>query len=130
MELVPIYTVVEARSINDLVKLTNMKTKDGWNFLGGMCHCPNNFCESDSKTYPYCQSMYRQEKPKKEKLPPPVKQDVAFPKVTLSPTVKQAIALSAKKDIHTPPLPTGRLSIIEQRIKNNKEKQKKYAPNK
>jgi hypothetical protein len=110
LEAVPIYAVVEAKTINDLVKLTNMKTKDGWNFLGGMCHVPNNFCESDSQNYPYCQSMYRLEKPKKEKLPivPVKKIDTnTFPKA---------------------PLPTGRVAIIEQRLKNNKDKQKKYAP--
>ena len=75
-EVIQIYTIVEAKSVNELVKLTNLKTKAGWNCIGGMCHTPNNFCESDSQSYPYCQSMYRMEKPKQEK---PVKRFVAFP---------------------------------------------------
>jgi hypothetical protein len=73
---VQIYTVVEAKSVNDLVRLTNMKTKQGWFCLGGICNTPANYCESDTSPYPYCQSMYRMEKPKKERA---VKEFVAFP---------------------------------------------------
>jgi len=73
---IQVYTVVEAKTVNELVKLTNLKTKNGWNCLGGMCYAPNNFCESDSQTYAFCQSMFRMEKPKNEK---PVKKFVAFP---------------------------------------------------
>jgi hypothetical protein len=65
--VVQIYTVVEAKSVNELVKLTNFKTKQGWNCIGGMCHTPTNICEADSQPYPYCQSMYRMEKSKKER---------------------------------------------------------------
>jgi hypothetical protein len=76
VELIQIYSVVEAKSVNELVRLTNLKTKNGWNIQGGMCYAPNNFCEADSQSYPFCQSIYRMEKPKKEA---PVKQFVAFP---------------------------------------------------
>ena len=64
-EVIQIYYVVEGKSVNELVRLTNNKTEDGWICLGGMCHAPNNICEADSQNYPYCQSMYRMEKPKK-----------------------------------------------------------------
>jgi hypothetical protein len=74
--IIQIYTIVEAKTINELVRLTNMKTKNGWNLIGGICHTPNNFCETDSQVYPYCQSMYRFEKPKKDMQ---VKKFVAFP---------------------------------------------------
>lgn len=75
-EVVLIYTIVEAKSINELVKLTNIKTKAGWLTQGGMCYCPNNLCEADSQYYPYCQSIYRMETPKKNG---PKKEFVAFP---------------------------------------------------
>lgn len=75
-EVIQIYTIVEAKSINELVKLTNLKTKAGWICIGGMCYTPNNVCEADQHTYPYCQSMYRMEKPKKQM---PAKKFEAFP---------------------------------------------------
>lgn len=75
-EIIQIYTIVEAKSVNDLVKLVNIKTKQSWICLGGMCYTPNNVCESDQNTYPYCQTMYRMEKPKKQM---PVKTFEAFP---------------------------------------------------
>lgn len=75
-EIIQIYTIVEAKSVNDLVKLVNIKTKQSWICLGGMCYTPNNVCESDQNNYPYCQTMYRMEKPKKQV---PVKTFEAFP---------------------------------------------------
>ena len=75
-EVVLIYTIVEAKSINDLVKLVNIKTKAGWLTQGGMCYCQNNLCEADSAYYPYCQSIYRMETPKQSG---PKKEFVAFP---------------------------------------------------
>jgi hypothetical protein len=75
-DIIQIYTIVEAKTINELVRLTNIKTKNGWNLIGGICYTPNNFDELDSQNYCYCQSMYRFEKPKRDA---PVKKFVAFP---------------------------------------------------
>ena len=75
-DLVQIYSVVEAKSVNELVRLTNLKTKQGWNCLGGMCYAPLNICEADSQSYQFCQSIYRMEKPKAGKEPGKF---VAFP---------------------------------------------------
>ncbi len=57
------YIIVEAKSASELVKLTNLKTKLGWKCLGGMCHLGN----SSNVYFPFCQSMYRMEKPSTEK---------------------------------------------------------------
>lgn len=76
MEVMQVYSVVEAKSVNELVRLTNLKTKQGWNCLGGMCHTPHNICEADSQNYSYCQSIFRME-PKKG-----AKEFPAFPKTT------------------------------------------------
>lgn len=65
-EQIQIYTIIEAKTVNELVKLVNIKTKQGWLCIGGMGYAPNNFCEADSQSYPFCQSMYRMEKPKKQ----------------------------------------------------------------
>ena len=76
MNIVQIYTVVEAKNVNELVKLVNIKTKAGWICLGGMAYVPNNFCDADSQNYPFCQTMYRMEKPRSAT---PEKNFEAFP---------------------------------------------------
>jgi len=114
VEPIQIYTVVEAKTINELVKLTNIKTKLGWICLGGMCHTPNNYCEADSSCYPYCQSMYRMEKPKGVQ---PTKDFVAFPYEDKKP---QQVT---PQDL--PPVPS-KVVIKKKAFKNNKKNN--YAP--
>jgi len=116
-EIIPIYSIVEAKSINELVKLTNLKTKTGWNLLGGMCHTPNNLCEADSQFYPYCQTIYRMEKPKKGM---PVKEFVAFPYKNNNPSVKEQSLSSTKNNPTRKNLPAA----------PRQEKNKNYNKNK
>ena len=69
--LIYIYTIVEAQSVVDLVRLTNLKTKKGWKCLGGMC-----FISLPATEYPFCQSMYRMDKVEDKKVE---KKFTAFP---------------------------------------------------
>lgn len=69
--LICIYTIVEAQSIIDLVRLTNLKTKKGWKCLGGMC-----FISLPNIEYPFCQSMYKMGKVEEKKFE---KKFTAFP---------------------------------------------------
>lgn len=69
--LIYIYTIVEAQSVVELVKLTNLKTKKGWKCLGGMC-----FISLHGTEYPFCQSMYRMDKVEEKKVE---KKFTAFP---------------------------------------------------
>lgn len=69
--LIYIYTIVEAQSVVDLVRLTNLKTKKGWKCLGGMC-----FISLSGTEYPFCQSMYRMDKVEEKKIE---KRFTAFP---------------------------------------------------
>jgi hypothetical protein len=61
------YEVVEASSIEDLVRLVNLKTKNGWLSLGGMVYTPTNFFVLTGEVYPFCQTVTRFEKGKKRK---------------------------------------------------------------
>jgi hypothetical protein len=61
------YEIVEASSIQDLVRLVNLKTKNGWLSLGGMAYAPTNFCVLTGEVYPFCQTVTRFEKGKKTK---------------------------------------------------------------
>lgn len=61
------YEVVEATSVLDLVRLVNLKTKNGWVVLGGMAYTPTNFCFLTRDLYPFCQTVTRWEKIKKVK---------------------------------------------------------------
>lgn len=70
--LIYIYTIVEAQSVVDLVRLTNLKTKKGWKCLGGMC-----FISLHGTEYPFCQSMYRMDKAEEKKVDK--KRFTAFP---------------------------------------------------
>ena len=70
-KLIYIYTIVEAQSVLDLVRLTNLKTKKGWKCLGGMC-----FISLSGTEYPFCQSMYRMDKVEEKKVE---KKFTAFP---------------------------------------------------
>lgn len=118
-EIIPIYSIVEAKSINELVKLTNLKTKMGWNLLGGMCHTPNNLCEADSQVYPYCQTIYRMEKPKKGM---PVKEFVAFPYKNNNPSVKE------QSNTKNNPIRKNLPAAPRQEKNKNYNKNKNYAP--
>jgi len=69
--LIYIYRIVEAQSVLDLVRLTNLKTKKGWKCLGGMC-----FISLPNTEYPFCQSMYRMDKVEDKKVE---KKFTAFP---------------------------------------------------
>lgn len=59
------YDVVEAKSINDLVRLVNLKTKAGWNVVGGIVYSPTNFCNGSGEIYPFCQTVIKVEYKKK-----------------------------------------------------------------
>lgn len=61
------YEIVEARSIEDLIRLVNLKTKADWTCLGGMIYTPTNFCFLTRDAYPFCQTIIRFEKDKKTK---------------------------------------------------------------
>lgn len=61
------YYIVEAKSTNDLVRLVNLKTKAGWNVVGGIVYAPTNFCKISGEIYPFCQSLVRIENVKKKK---------------------------------------------------------------
>lgn len=70
-KLTYIYTIVEAQSVVDLVRLTNLKTKKGWKCIGGMC-----FISLPDTRYPFCQSMYKMDKIEEKKVE---KKFTAFP---------------------------------------------------
>ncbi len=61
------FEVVQAKNLNDLISLTNLKTKNGWILLGGMVYIPTNFCPLEGVYYPFCQTIYRFEKKKQKK---------------------------------------------------------------
>lgn len=61
------YEIVQGKTINDLVRLVNLKTKFGWTACGGIVHTPGNFSDLDSSTYFYCQGMIKRFPVKKEK---------------------------------------------------------------
>lgn len=66
-EAIQVYSIVEAKTVNELVRLVNLKTKNGWNCIGGMCYTPLNICEADAQSYLYCQAIFRMEKLKPKK---------------------------------------------------------------
>ena len=66
----PRYDIVQARNINELVLLVNIKTKNGWVVQGGMTYTPGNHSEREVEDYQYCQSIVRYEYPKRKKVAP------------------------------------------------------------
>lgn len=54
---IQIYEVVQAKTVNDLVRLVNLKTKFGWIATGGVAHVPNNYSDTDSEYYPFFQAV-------------------------------------------------------------------------
>ena len=95
-EQIQIYTIIEAKNVNELVKLVNIKTKQGWLCIGGMNYAQNNFCEADSQSYPFCQTMYRMEKPKKQLTE--TKKFEAFPYDGSSKTKQKILVKKFKKN--------------------------------
>lgn len=51
------YEIVEAKTVNDLVRLVNLKTKAGWFVEGGVTYAPTNICLANGEIYPFCQSI-------------------------------------------------------------------------
>ncbi len=55
---------MEGKTVEELVRLVNLKTKNGWKLIGGVVYAPTNFCPMDSTYYPFCQSVFKLEKKK------------------------------------------------------------------
>ncbi len=66
-DLVQRYEIVEGKTVQELVKLVNLKTKNGWTVIGGVVYAPTNFCPMDSQYYPFCQSVFKVERKKRKK---------------------------------------------------------------
>lgn len=57
------YDIVEAKSINELVKLVNLKTKNGWVACGSVTYIlepPNYHIGRIITMYPFCQAITKQ----------------------------------------------------------------------
>lgn len=67
-DVVQRYEIVEGKTVQELVKLVNIKTKNGWAISGGMVYVPTNFCPIDSDYYPFCQTIYKVEYKKNKKV--------------------------------------------------------------
>lgn len=59
-----LYEVVSATSILELVKLVNLKTKNGWQCIGGVCYSGNeeHFINNDKTIiyYPFSQALVKE----------------------------------------------------------------------
>lgn len=53
------YDIVEARSVNELVKLVNLKTKNGWIACGSMTYILNPSWQLIT-THSFCQAITKQ----------------------------------------------------------------------
>jgi len=65
--LVQRYEVVEGKTVQELVRLVNLKTKNGWSISGGMVYTPINFDPLNSEYYPFCQTIFKVERKKAKK---------------------------------------------------------------
>lgn len=66
-DVVQRYEIVEGKTVQELVRLVNLKTKNGWTIAGGMVYAPTNFAPLDSEYYPFCQSVFKIERKKTNK---------------------------------------------------------------
>ncbi len=61
------YDIVRAKTIDELVRLVNIKTKQGWECLGG--HSQGNVLEKD---YPFSQAIVRLEETRTQRYNKPI----------------------------------------------------------